>query len=303
MLRLVVGISRLFLFQRIDVSFAASVLVLWTRVHSKVVSDTFKGLFHALRERLGDSYLLERDIMAAAYNRCAEDGVTALSVEALYQTGTKLASLHFLGTDRYYEAVSSMIRFGIQFATSTDPLMLQGIVPYCSKLRVVDALALLRHDMAVVELFTNTTNVYAKTFVGAMRRAAKLQHPDSQSMSMKRPRELTIPAEDRDEALLAAIAESTPRHSTNTGAASRSGRPSASNKVSVAPRAVTQDGWHVVPSQEDVSASVTPVSSDAAKKFMNRSGRSIVDVPTTQETVTSELMDDNEVFIATQEYE
>jgi cohesin complex subunit SA-1/2 len=330
-LRLVTGVARLFLFKRLEGNtLAAPVLVLWTQSPSKAVADTFKSLFHTLRDRAGDDgFSLERDVVLTAYNNCVEVGATPVSVEALYQTGAKLASLHFGVSDRFYACCPAMVRLGADFATSTDPMLLQAIIPYASKLRPVDALHVLRDQLSKSDIFAEGSNPYVRAFVAALRKAAKLE--DSSSLSLmannnnnssssgKRPRALGGPTElAEEEGMLAAIAQGLP---DNAGAlpSSVGGRAGGARgqRISVASRVVTADGWHVPASaasqnteaEEDV-VEVERSQNDPHHQQQHasavRSHRSIINVPTTQETALSSLadgLDSGEVFVATEEYE
>lgn len=362
-LRLVSSVARLFLFKRLDSSaLAAPFLVLWTQTPSKAVSDTFKSLFHTLRDRAGGSdgdsgFGLERDIVMAAYNSCAEDGATLASTERLYQTGLKLASLHFVGSDRYYPCCPAMVRFGADFATSTDPLVLQAIAPYASKLRPVDALHVLRDQLSRSDVFAEATNPYVRTLVTALRKAAKLEEPSGSATGAggnagKRRRALDVAATAaEEETMLDAIAQALPEGSAGSTAtaatgsrASAGGRAGGSRgqRISVASRVVTADGWHVpattaglgadveqeVPtnnnndthnsistpeedlievqrSQGDIARRVPQQQHHSSESGM-RSHRSIVNVPSMEEMALSsqaDELDSGEVFVATEEFD
>ncbi|CAD2214262.1 cohesin complex subunit SA-1/2 [Angomonas deanei] len=306
-LRLITGVSRLFLFKRLDISSAPRVLSLWTTSTSKAVSDTFKSLFHTLRDRVGFNDALETNILLEAYNRCAEVGATPVSVEALYQIGAKLASLHFIGTDRYYPTVKEVIQFGINFSVSTDPLILHGVVPYCVKLHHTDALEFIQ-SMSTMDVFTSMDNPYARVFVGAMRKAARLEGatPGQTPMGSKRRRTMSSMNDDNADGLLAEIVRGVP--DKKSGA-----------RLSMSTRVVTADGWRTNPDatqtttldeeEENINVLLTPAEpgkQTAAQKRLSRrkTQESVVSVPTTQEiqgTVNKEL--DSEVFIATEEFD
>jgi cohesin complex subunit SA-1/2 len=88
-------------------------MLLWTKVSVRVASDSFKSLFHTLRDRKMDSFTLEKNIILAGYKQCVEVGMNPAALEAFYQIGTKLASMHFLMTDKFYPACLAMVRFGV----------------------------------------------------------------------------------------------------------------------------------------------------------------------------------------------
>lgn len=315
-LRLVTGVARLFLFKRLDAILAAPFLSLWTYTSSKAVSDAFKSLFHSLRDRAGDDgFTLERDILLAAYHHCVEVGATPFSVEALYQIGLKLSSVHFVGTDRLYSCCPAMVRFGADFAASTDPLLLQAVSSYAGKLRPADALHVLRDHLSRSSLFTEATNSYVLAFVTALRKAAKLDDSTASSLMAggKRQRALAGTTQvAEEEGMLNAITQGlSERSSAATGAASSSALPDGpGQRISVASRVVTADGWHVRAtgaSQGNAEDAVeVEVSQGQRTSAAARSRRSVVNVPTTQETALSSLadgLDSDEVFVATEEYE
>ncbi|KPA80076.1 hypothetical protein ABB37_05085 [Leptomonas pyrrhocoris] len=326
-LRLVSGVARLFLFKRLDGNaLAAPFLVLWTQSPSKAVADTFKSLFHTLRDRANDDgFSLERDVVLTAYNSCVEVGATPVSVEALYQIGIKLASLHFIGSDRFYMCCPAMVHFGAEFATSTDPMLLQAIVPYASKLRPVDALHVLRDQLSKSDIFAEASNAYVRSFVAALRKAAKLEDSNSASSLMnsnggaKRQRALGGPTElAEEEGMLAAIAQGLPDNAVAASVGPVGG--ARGQRISIASRVVTADGWHV-PANGSSQASEEVVEVQRSQSDQQpqhepqlrpqgasapHPHRSIVNVPTSQETALSVLadeLDNDEVFVATEEYE
>ncbi|KAG5463985.1 hypothetical protein LSCM1_00161 [Leishmania martiniquensis] len=313
--RLVTGVARLFIFQRLDAVLAAPFLSLWTSTPSKAVSDTFKSLFHTLRDRAGDGgFTLERDILLAAYHHCAEVGATPVSVETLYQMGLKLSSLHFVGTDRFYSCCPSMARFGADFATSTDPLLLQAVSPYAGKLRPADALHLLRDELSRSSVFTEAKHAYVRAFVTALRKAAKLDGTATSSSNAGKKRQRAPGSETalaEEEGMLNAITEGLSKGSTAApGVAYASARPAGRGQhISVASRVVTADGWRVCTdgaSQGDAEDEVEVDVSQGQPAAAVRTHRSIVSVPTTQETTQpsfADALDRDEVFVATEEYE
>lgn len=328
-LRLAAGVARLFLLGRLDSVLAATFLSLWTQTPSKAVSDAFKSLFHALRDRLGDDgFLLERDVLLACYHHCAEVGATPVSVEALGQTGLKLSSLHFggAGTDRWYTCCPAVVRFGAEFAASTDPLLLQAVTPYAARLRPADALHVLRDQLSQSKMFAEATNPYVRTFVAALRRAAKLDDSTSALSAAgagKRPRALAGATELADEeGMLDAIARGLSGGAAAAASASSAASRTAGRgqRISVANRVVTADGWHVragVASQSEADdvvevamsqqgASASGAAAAAAAAASSRASRSVVNVPSTQETALSSMadgLDNDEVFVATEEFE
>ncbi|GET93225.1 hypothetical protein, conserved [Leishmania tarentolae] len=316
-LRLVTGVSRLFLFKRLDGILAAPFLSLWTITPSKAVSDTFKNLFHTLRDRAGDDgFTLERDILLAAYHHCAEVGMTPFSVEALYQIGLKLSSLHFHGTDRFYSCCPSMVRFGVDFAASTDPLLLQAVSSYAGKLRPADALHVLRDQLSRRSLFTEATNSYVLAFVAVLRKAAKLDDSTTSSSVTGGKRQRTLSGmtqlAEEEEGTFNAITQGFCESSKSvTGAASLPAFPAGrGQRISVASRVVTADGWHVRASgssQDNTENAIeVEVSQGNRTSAAAHPRRSCVNVPTTQETALSSMadgLDGDEVFVATEEYE
>ncbi|CCW60027.1 unnamed protein product [Phytomonas sp. EM1] len=328
-MHLVVGLCRLFLFKRLGVGLAPRVLTQWTHSSSKSVSDIFKSLFNVLRNMAGGSFEIERDILVEAYNRCAEVGATPISVDALYQMGSKLASMHFFAADRYYASCKHLVQFAIDFAITTDPLILQAVIPYCSKLRVVDAIQLLQHDLPKGgDLFTNSVNTYVRAFLSSLHRAAKLEDAPlpASSTTVKRPREVTLQQHD-DEDLLEIIAQGLPTvgvpdHSNDVqdsasqrprrpGSFARTSASSHHGKISISSRMVNRDGWHVPAGSqnsqesEGVFVALSPDDQQRVAPGDHHRHRSVVNVPTTQEIATPSLSGgvDTEVFIATREFE
>ncbi|KAG5465457.1 hypothetical protein CUR178_00160 [Leishmania enriettii] len=315
-IRLVTGVARLFIFKRLDAVLAAPFLSLWTSTPSKAVSDTFKSLFHTLRDRAGDDgFTLERDILLAAYNHCAEVGATPVAVEALYQIGLKLSSLHFVGTDRFYSCCPAMVRFGADFATSTDPLLLQAVSPYAGKLRPADALRVLRDQLSRNSMFTEATNSYVRALVTALRKAAKLDDSAASSSIAGRKRQRALAGETElaeEEGMLNAITKGLSEGSSaDPSVAFSFPRPGGRDpRISVASRVVTADGWHVRAAGGSQGGAEDDVEVDASQgqstSAAARSRRSVVDIPTTEETTQPSLpdaLDRDEVFVATEEYE
>ncbi|TPP42278.1 STAG domain family protein [Leishmania donovani] len=315
-LRLVTGVARLFLFKRFDAILAAPFLSLWTHTSSKAVSDAFKSLFHTLRDRAGDDgFTLERDILLAAYHHCVEVGATPFSVEALYQIGLKLSSVHFIGTDRLYSCCPAMVRFGADFAASTDPLLLQAVSSYAGKLRPADALHVLRDQLSRCSLFTEATNSYVLAFVTALRKAAKLDDSTAPSSIAGGKRRQALAGTTQlaeEEGMLNAITQGLPdcSNAATAGASSSALTAGPGQRISVASRVVTADGWHVRAagaSQGNAEDAVeVEVSQGQRTSAAARPRRSVVNVPTTQETALSSLadgLDSDEVFVATEEYE
>lgn len=333
-LRMVSGVARLALLKRLDSSLIAGLLSLWTQTPSKVVSDAFKSLFHAVRDRSGgDSFQLERDVLLAAYHHCAVTGATPSAVDTLYQTGMKLASLHFIGTDRFYANCPRMVAFGAEYAASVDPLFLQAVTPYATKLRQEDALHVLRVDLAAKEIFTEAMSPYVRSFIAGLRRAAKLEVVGGMaSGSAKRGREIAGPTEMQEDGLLAEIADSLPdsdgaarrggsngENMISTTSTTRRASSSGGQRLSMASRVVTADGWRVpagsdallLPSlagdkakEEEEEIEVPPSQNTSSERV--RSHRAVVSVPTTQETTLfsmADSLDAGEVFIATDEFD
>ncbi|CCW66999.1 unnamed protein product [Phytomonas sp. Hart1] len=328
-MRLVIGLCRLFLFKRLGVGLAPRVLTQWTHSSSKAVSDIFKSLFHFLRNMSGGSFEIERDIIVEAYNRCAEVGATPISVDALYQMGSKLASMHFFVADRYYATCKQLVQFAVDFAVTTDPLILQAIIPYCSKLRVADAIQLLQHDIPKGgDLFMNPVNSYTRAFLSSLHRAAKLEGATlpSSAPTVKRPREVTLTQHDEND-LIESIAQGLhtfgePNHLN--GAQDRASQASYQpgglvyplseshpDKISTLTRLVTGDVWNVPAvsqnseESEGVFVELSPGDQQGSTAGDRRCHRSVINVPTTQEIATTLVSGgvDTEVFIATREFE
>jgi cohesin complex subunit SA-1/2 len=282
----------MFTFNRLDATLAPKALLLWTRTQVKLVADIYKTLFHTLRDRSKNSFDLEKNILLAAYRICAEAGANSASIEALYQIGSKLASMHFAMTDRFYGVCVNVVKFGVEFATTVDPTMLQAVTPYCCKLRPSDALAIV-NGLTSNDIFSSPTNPYARAFVVALRRAAKLEDPAAPaatpSRSSKRPRELTT-APDEEDGILAEVVRTQRK---------AKGKDSHSSATPVRHQSV--NGWRV---RDNVTAdALDPPKTGRLAKVQEPARHGAAG---TQESTISDMMnalDSDEVFIATQEYE
>lgn len=298
--RISMAVVRLLSFKKVAVKLGSQCLLLWTKSHVKVVSDIFKSLFHTLRDRTNDSFGLEKDVLLAAYRQSAEQAFNGAAVESLYQVGVKLSSMHFHPTDKYYPAAVQIVRWGIEFATTTDPTILNAISPYCSRLRQADALQV-ANSLHLHDLFVESKSTYAQAFVTAVRRAAKLEEPGVGSAaasatpwrtSKKRARELTVPSEEQPDQLLNEV---TRAHAAarSPAAPPRVAKSSSRPAPSSSARKTTDDGWRVRPEDEQLLSQASAVGKPRS-------------IPGTQEsaalsTMLAEL--DDEVFIATQEFE
>ena len=298
--QIVVGLVRLFTYEVTDKKLSASALLLWTRVSVKAAADVFKTMFHNTRESMKDSYQLEHDILVAAYQQCSAQGSNAIALENLYQVGVKLSSMHFLLTDRFYPACVSIVRFGVNFAVTVDPAMLQAITPYCSRLKQSDALTiangLTQHDIFV----TQTVNPFIRSFISAIRRAARLEDPGGSVAPAgpsvgravsKRPREVVSASAPRGTFEADDILSEIVRSNKRPAPSAAKGRAGSAATAPASGRQVTKDGWHVA------SGRGTPTASQLSQASAQ--------LPQTQESVLSSMLGDleDEVFIATQEYE
>lgn len=280
-LQLVESFGRLFLLKRLPSSLAPRFLFFWCRSTSKNVSNFFKTFFYSQRDASGDSFALERDTIRVAYDRSMAVGLTPLSIEEMAQLSGKLSSLHFgLAIDRYYTVCIAIVRNGIEFATSVDPLILHAIVPYCAKLKPPEALHLLRHELPSREIFKAASHPCVRSFISALCRAAKVDDPRGNSSSSalssvgasaKRGRELYggDTRNDAEETALFDIVQSiSPNFQNEREKASASGVLRQSlPKFETSHRLVTEDGWHVRADTLDTSSSPSPSESTQDTSF------------------------------------
>lgn len=302
--RITTALVRLFAFHKLPDTLAPQALLLWTRSQVKAVADIFKALFHTIRDRSAEAYEFEKDILNAAYRRCAEQGNSGTAVEALYQVGVKLSSMHFVPTDKHYPVCVRMVRYGVDFAANVDPTILNAISPFCARLKQSDALSII-NSLNQHDVFLSAESAYAQAFVIAIRRAAKLEDATASTSvsatpwraSKKRPREQTIPNEQSD-ALLEEITNTkssaarqpsapTPAPKGAKGGKSRSAAPTPA-------RTTTTDGWRVRPEDE---ALLSQASAAGGRR---------TPIPGTQDSVALSTMMaefDDEVMLATQEFE
>jgi cohesin complex subunit SA-1/2 len=300
--RVATALVRLFAFNKLTDKLAPQALLLWTRTHVKAVADVFKALFHTIRDRSPDAFEFEKEILIAAYRRCAEHGNSGPAVEALYQVGVKLSSMHFVPTDRHYPVAVKMVRFGVDFAANVDPTILNAISPFCPRLKQSDALSII-NGLNQHDIFVRAESSYVQAFVTAIRRAAKLEEVSASAnvsvtpwrASKKRPREQTIPNEQSD-ALLEEITtkvSSARQVSAPAPAAPKGGRGKKAVPAVAPARTSTADGWRVRPEDE------------ALLSQASAAGRR-TSVPGTQESVALSAMLaelDDEVMLATQEFD
>lgn len=303
--RVATALVRLFAFHKVVDKLAPQCLLLWTRCHIKPVADTFKALFHTIRDRSGDAFEFEKEILIAAYRRCAEQGNTGPAVEALYQVGVKLSSMHFVPTDKHYPVCVRVVRFGVDFAANVDPTILNAISPFCARLKQSDALSII-NGLNQHDVFVSSDSTYAQAFVSAIRRAAKLEEATVSAnvsttpwrASKKRGREQTVVNEQAD-ALLDEITKSATRRQPSAAmptplVAPKTSKGGKKQGVAAAPtRTTTTDGWRVRPEDE------------ALLSQASAAGRR-TPVPGTQDsaalsTMFAEL--DDEVMLATQEFD
>jgi cohesin complex subunit SA-1/2 len=183
LVRVATGVARLFTFERLSESrtLAPQWMQLWTRVANvKPAADVFKTLFHVLRDRLAvaDASALERDMLVAATKQCEAAGANPSALDQLHQVGAKLASMHFLATDKHYPVAVAIVKGAVEYAESTNELILHAAAPYCARLRVADALAVANgletRDAFRMSEIANQSAV-VRGFVSACRRAAKLE--------------------------------------------------------------------------------------------------------------------------------
>ena len=293
--KLSVSTVRLFVFKKMSDSLAPRVLLLWTKASVRVASDCYKSLFHALRDRSKDSFKLEKSVLLAGYKHCVDLGMNPAALESFYQIGLKLASMHFLMTDKFYPACLAVVRFGVEYATTTDPAILQAVQPYCSKLRQSDALNVV-NSLSHNDLFTTPTNPFIRSFISAIRRAAKMEEiapfsgAPTPARASKRTREPTLqqqPPIAEDDLLAEVVAKSHRKAYAGNGAA-----PKSKATVAATPsRVVNDDGWRV--KRDAPPPKPSPQATQRSKRTQ----------PTnTQLSSLVDDLDDNEVFIATQEY-
>ena len=141
--KVVASVCRVFLLNKAASDLAPPLVALWPLMSTlKSSSDCIKQLFHALRERSGsDGLSIERNAMLSALGDATDASPETMS--CVYNLGSKLASLHFAGTDKHYTACKGMVDFCIHHS-SVDERILQGGVAYCGKLHRADALAFLQ---------------------------------------------------------------------------------------------------------------------------------------------------------------
>jgi cohesin complex subunit SA-1/2 len=181
--RIVVGVSRLFTFDRLDrKDFLPTWLLMWTRVGAvKPAADVFKTLFHVARDdeaSQADASALERAMLIDATKQCVAAGSNPTALDQLHQVGLKLASMHFLPTDKYYPAAKAVVRAAMEYAEATDDTILHAASAYCARLRVPDALAIatsLTSHAHFRPTADATQTPFVRAFVSAVRRAAKLE--------------------------------------------------------------------------------------------------------------------------------
>ncbi|ORC93023.1 cohesin complex subunit SA-1/2 [Trypanosoma theileri] len=309
-LRVTAGMVRLLLLHRLAEEVAPRILVQWSNAPTKTIADIFRNLFRTLRDCSGDSFALEKSILVAAYN---------YSSDALYQMGLKLSSMHWPLPDKYYSSCISIVRFGMDFATSTDPAFLQAIVAYCPKLLKGDALAIAQ-SLSANEKLAASTDPNARLFISAIRRAARLEDVGGATpiQNTKRPREGIQNGETTEEFIQQQQQQQQGGGdeqliiNSPKGSASRSrSRRRLSEKLPVLPnRVITEDGWHVRCNENGVAlsmASSTPEPVETTRVPDPQSSKA-------KETETVRVKDDllsslageldrDEVFIATQEYD
>lgn len=330
LLQLVESVRRLFLLKRLSAALAPKFLFFWCRSTSKTVSNFFKTFFYAQRDASGDSFALERDTIGVAYDRAVAVGLTPLSIEEMGQLSAKLSSLHFgLAVDRHYPVCIAMVKHGIDFATSVDPLILHAIVPYCAKLKPPEALHLLRHELPSRDVFKAASHPCVRIFISALSRAAKIGDPLDPSSpatvesrgTLKRGRELTgvdlenIPEETALMDIARAGSFSSPEGKEGA-LLSRVPNPMAA-KAALPRRIITGDGWHVRPDTKSIQPS-SPSQSEATQDSLFSqeavvvtSSRPTARIESTgtsypiasQEPLLATNMGNEEVFIGTEDYQ
>ncbi|KAG8347240.1 cohesin complex subunit SA-1/2 [Trypanosoma vivax] len=298
-MRVTVGVVRLFLLNRIAGSNAPMILLQWMYAPSRAVSDVFRHLFRALRDRSEDSFSLEQSILVAAYHH---------SSEALCQMGQRLSSMHWPMPDKYYSACVGVVRFGIQFATTTDPAILQGISAYCPKLLKSDALAMVQ-VLANDERLTKSVDGSVKMFISALLRSAKIEGGPRESAlkSRKRPRDTSTTVDVNGSETVVLSEQHSPSQSASIESSSQ-----LPNRLLVA------DGWRVRPvDRETVERQAKRHSCAASAVISGVEGvngaaqdeyqfSSFTQQTATQNTFASSQPDEldmSEVLIATRDYE
>ena len=94
--------------------------------------------------------------------------------------GQKLSSIHFVPSDKHYADVVHIVRWAIDHATATDPTILHAATPYCARLKTADALSIAQ-SLSQNDFFSTVNadstaggDVFARSFIAGLRRAAKL---------------------------------------------------------------------------------------------------------------------------------
>ncbi|RNF03263.1 cohesin complex subunit SA-1/2 [Trypanosoma rangeli] len=323
-LRVTTGVARLLLLNRLAEDVGPRIFLQWVHAPTKSVSDVFRCLFRSLRDRCNESFTLEKSILLATYHH---------SFDALYQMGMKLSSMHWPLPDKYYAACVSMVRFGVEFATNTGPAILQAIVAYCPKLLKVDALDL-AHVLAANEFMATSSDPTVQLFISAIRRAARLEEAvnavtpvqgakrlreEAMSRSMEDGGGHTLYPQNSQQATatMTETRRETVTISSSKGASRSQSRRRAAVKAPVAAnRVLTNDGWRVRPEEEEetapskassVSETMEATRARQTRGFkLSQTGAEVAPPGATQETVLSSLaaeLDNDEVFIATQEYD
>lgn len=244
-LSLVEGLGRLFMLQKLPLTASPEFIFFWVRASSKSISNFFKQCFHTLRDISQENFFLEKEVLMVAYNRCVKVGATPISVEEMCQLGTKLSSLYFgSAVDRYYSSCVSMVEHAIEFASTVDPLLLQAVIPYCSKLKLPEALHFLRKELPSREIFKTAAHPHVRSFIGALCRVAKVNDATASTNQRKRQRELNeIVQHSQPEDALSELVESV-QSLRNHGAAIDS----------LASRSANREGRQIFPVEPSMSS-------------------------------------------------
>ena len=347
--RLSTALIRLIVFQRVADSFAPDVLSVWTRLPTKAAADMYKSLFYTVRDRVAGASgptsdvaaAVELDTIICGIHQCLKADATPSALDALYHLASKFASLHFLMTDKYYSSVVAVVKYAVANAApptdddglhQTHPLLLHAVCPYCAKLRPADAVAIV-NSLSQQPLFNGTVAVndpatvnYIRTFVSALRRAAKMEEGPTSAARPTPGRPTPLPG-DRSVPPMTTLRRATRPldfGATTGGATARKRlrtleqadedettreimsvvherrQQQATGKAAVAARVEAAGGWRVRPG----GAEVPPLPQAAAPRppFMPMHSAA-PSQPTQHGTQAStHVAGDSEVLVATQEW-
>eukprot|EP00744_Colponema_vietnamica_P015322 GILI01021483.1.p1 GENE.GILI01021483.1~~GILI01021483.1.p1 ORF type:complete len:988 (-),score=128.72 GILI01021483.1:103-3066(-) len=225
------SVSRLFFLKKAECLMSFELFSVWTITPFKSTADMLKYLFHALRERLGGSgFEFEKSILLS----CIQTNGTAAEAN-IGQLGSKLASIHFLPTDKYYDSCPQLVSYALE-GCQAAPLLLHACAMYCSKLRQSDALAAFAQAKKLENQLLG--NAYFATFMYNLAKAAKVADGKAVAKNTKRSREEQSNAEV-DPELSEALAQSPLSSSAPTSEPHRKGGAKTEK------RTTTPGGWRV----------------------------------------------------------